>query len=212
MKKDTLIIILLSTALSWITYGYLSKPKCYAPKEVACAPCHGIQLRTAERPRKRSSTVEIPIDVGNRFNNTITKSELTNYETIFDLIPDIEMYDNLTYFDTEVTHLIGFEKISQFSDDIQLTDEQKDLIKGLDYSDNYVVISKYKRKQEESGNPKEDYLSYFITIVPETQAQYEGGLDELRSLIQEVIHEGYRRIHHGRIKAWQSILHSDHDG
>jgi hypothetical protein len=188
MKKDTLIIILLSTALSWITYGHLSKPKCYIPEEEACAPAIGYSFGLL-KDLVNDPSLEIPVDIGNRFNNTITKSELTNYETIFDLIPDIDMYENLTYFDTEVTHLIGFEKISQFSDDIQLTEEQKDLIRGLDYSDNYVVISKYKRKTEESGNPEEDYLSYFITIVPETQAQYEGGMDELLSLINRNIHE-----------------------
>ena len=120
MKKDTLIIILLSTALSWVTYGYLNKPKCYTPKEVSCGPAiaysFGLMKDLVNDP-----PIEIPVDIGSRFVNTITKTELTNYNTIFDLIPMVDMYENLNYYETEVTQLIQHERISKYGHGVDLT-------------------------------------------------------------------------------------------
>jgi hypothetical protein len=188
MKKDTLIIVLLSTVLSWITYGNLNKPSTYVPEEVACAPAMGYSFGLL-KDLAYDPPMVIPINIGSRFTNTITKSQLTEYETIFDLIPLVDMYENVTFYDTEVSLLKEHERVSLYSNGATLTKEQKELVRGLDYSDNYVVYTKYKRKKVESGNPLEDYLSYYITIVPETQTEYEGGMDELLSLINRHIHE-----------------------
>ena len=107
-------------------------------------------------------------DYGPRFDG-ITKSTLRNAMLITDLFHSEEIQD-IVSCGKVILVLIENEQqaeIQAYSEGTLLTDEQKTLLKSLDYSDNFNLRADCKRYDSIWDETRESFHSPHLTIVPE---------------------------------------------
>jgi hypothetical protein len=114
---------------------------------------------------------ELVYKVESRFKTTITKENLAKAQSIVDILPAHATELIETYYYTRVSILDNSEETdqSETNNSALLNDAQMKLLKTADYSTDIYIRSDYKLKYGDS------YLTYFITIIPEKEAEYSDG-------------------------------------
>ena len=118
---------------------------------------------------------ELVYKVESRFKTTITKENLDKAQSIVDILPPgaTELIEK--YYTTRISILYDNEETdqSETNDSDMLNAAQKNLLKSANYSTDIYIKSDYKRKYGDS------HLTYYITIVPEKEAEYVEGTTAL---------------------------------
>lgn len=108
--------------------------------------------------------------------------EQDNYKSIID------------YVSVELTATCNGKNISAKNTNDKLTSEQKKLLNSADLGTDVLIKIKFRHKypeNNEAGNASVIEGELPVTVVPETQAEYPGGLDQLalylkRNIIEKV--------------------------
>jgi len=187
MKKSLIVIAVVISTLSLTAYSYsnFEKPK------------------TIKQTQKNDSGVNIKFDilssirknqdfdfiynVQSRFNTTISKEKIQNAKTIIDLLPK-EATENLETFTNVLvakTILVKDKDIEEWGENENLNNNQKKLLENLNYSENYYINADCVKKNTTNGTLESYRLVYYLTIVPEREAQYLMGQDALIDYLKE---------------------------
>ncbi len=67
----------------------------------------------------------------------------------------------------------------------QLTDAQIKLIRSTDYFNHFTIRTEFKEKKKETGKLEERFFGPHITVVPDQQAIYVNGKDELIKYLKD---------------------------
>ncbi|NND63574.1 MAG: hypothetical protein HKN48_10340 [Flavobacteriaceae bacterium] len=126
------------------------------------------------------------LEVGPRLN-TITKEELGKTTSFADFIAkehaqSIVSYKTLDVIlldDTELTKTRVDGKGGNFSE------EQLNFLKSFDYSTNILIWAEYTEKDQRTGLLQDNHWTPYLTIVPETQAEYKDGHEALLNYLTE---------------------------
>ena len=122
--------------------------------------------------------------VDSRFNKKVTKSEMDEALSLFDLFTENEVIGIETFWDVHVIQLLNGEKIRERSSDENLTRAQMELLHSTDYSMNLCIEAFCNRTNPETGAVAKESFVYYISVIPEKQARYIPGhgaiLDYLR--------------------------------
>jgi hypothetical protein len=130
---------------------------------------------------------ELLYKVDSRFLATVTKEKLLQAKSIADILPEEATQDIVSYFATEVSVL---EKDRE-SDHLEkgnsetLNEAQVKLLQSADYSNNIFISANYKMKKLGSDQLEDKYLTYYITVIPEQEAEYTSGYQTLISYLKE---------------------------
>lgn len=117
--------------------------------------------------------------VDSRFNTTVTLTQLNESNSFLDVFPKHSTENIDSLYNTEVVFLKSKdEEVKTLGTNHQFTENQLELLKSLSYSDNF-----YLRANFMNGN-KEDYIVYYITIVPEQEAIFESDNEKLINYLQ----------------------------
>lgn len=182
MKKSILIFCTVLTILSLTACDFNNKndletnqPESLVSEEMAS------NTQVMEKVEKRIFS-DFIYDIGPRFN-VIKKGDLDNVRSFSDFIGEEHAQRIVSYKSLSVIILDGEKqtdtKIKGTGKDGVLTAAQIKLLQSADYSTNLLIWADYKEKNIETGQLEDSHWTPYLTIVPEKQANYASGKDEL---------------------------------
>ncbi len=184
MKKNILIFCTILSTFSLTAFGYFNWNNSTAQKEIKCKTVVK-SVEDLELPTCKSPKLDLIYNVSSRFIHTVTKENLISAKNIFDILPQKAFVSVEDYHSVQVAILEDNEEITEHGENDILTTNQIKLLKSTDYSGNLYVRADYKVKNNITGLLENDYLTYYMTIVPEEEAEYFGGKEGLITYLKE---------------------------
>jgi hypothetical protein len=123
--------------------------------------------------------MDINFRVRGKNERPVTKQKLNGAITlndIFDHYPDnwIDLYESV-----EISAEINGKIEKASGSNKVLSKEQKRILHSADIADNIKVLVNYKAKNYQTGHFDDKKINYIMTVIPEKEAEYKGGYDEL---------------------------------
>lgn len=188
MKKTIILISATLCTIGLMAFGLLDSEPTNDPTENTCG--HPTTTDSAiaalmefNQQLEREMDLSFPnffYNVDPRFMTTVTKEALQHATSIEDFLPN------------QCAHITNYESVSVIilddwkqtemkatSEDDELTEEQLALLRSADYSTNILVKAYFDEKDAYTGHTKHNFMTPYITVVPEKQAQYADGKDAL---------------------------------
>lgn len=201
MKKHIAILSTLAFAAGLTAFGFISdSSKNYKVTESQCSASptpENSAINTSDHTVFTTSSqiaqfytpeklTDFFYDFGPRFN-PITKNDLSKAGNVSDFIDrnEMKLYDGVG-----PTTLIIIENDVQtekrfYGEGEKLSKEQLKIMKSMDYSSHFLLRAELKTDDKEMIAREENVYRPHMTIVPETQASYEGGKDGLLDYIRQ---------------------------
>ena len=132
--------------------------------------------------------LDLVYKVESRFMTTITKEQLHNAKSVIDIFPKKETDRMESYKDVKVTIMQSNKEIAQIGQNEMLTKAQLKLLKSTDYSTNFYIRANCKTKSA-VGRIENYDLVYYMTIVPEVEAEFAYGHDALIDYLKKSLKE-----------------------
>ncbi len=177
MKKN----ILISTAfvgISLITFGFIKwNGNCSSSDNTTCNKANEEQevFLSINEMAERVSEADFHYDIASRFNATITLEDLRKARTISDLVPR-GATDNMSSFtDVNINILTEDGNLLEKGKDDQLNKQQIKLLQKATYSTNFNVEAFCKHINDETGKLEKYCFVYYVTVIPEKEANYNKG-------------------------------------
>ncbi len=144
---------------------------------------------------------EMPLVVDTRFGSTITKENLHQSKSILEIVPKEAEWSKISFETVEVGLLINGKEYSEHGVDDVLNQTQSNLLHSTDYSSN-IFIKTTGIKPGKDMQPER--YSYYLTVVPEHEASYKDGYEQLISYLrkntdQERLGSNQKMLQPGRI-------------
>ena len=185
MRKNVIISALFMISFSIVAYAYFSNRYPEADSVSACnSPSKAFEQQFKLPSEKKD--IEFVYELGTRYLTQITKKELMDINSISDVLPADAMEDIVSCHKNIVTHVKPDKSITKYGEGDVLTEEQIGLLRSLDYSDDFCIWADSYRKNSYTGKPEVYDLIYYLTIVPESQAEYMDGQGALLNYLKNV--------------------------
>jgi len=183
MKKSIFIFGAFLIAISLISVGYVNWNKeIKAPEKTQST---FIDFAGQNLFTNMAMPTEFVYNVDSRFINTVTRNQLISAKSIEDILPLRATEDVSSYKDVEVAILSGKNESKVVGVDEKLTPDQLELLQSTDYSNDIYIYANYYLKQEANGVPIPRRLTYYITILPEKEAEFAKGNDAMITYLKE---------------------------
>ena len=128
--------------------------------------------------------LDIVYKVESRYMATITKSDLHNADSVLDIVPKkASGWWEVSFETVKVVLMQGAQEIQELGYSKDLNDDQKDLLRSIDYSTDFYIQARGKDKHPDTGQI-ENY-TYYFTVTPEHPAKYCQGQDKLIQYLKE---------------------------
>lgn len=128
------------------------------------------------------------INLAPRFTNRITKSELKKAKTILEIVPNHpQNRDIISFRDVKITRLGSSCNRPVRGDGNKLNAEQLALLSNIDYSTNFCIEAICKKTNFLNPIPREECFVYYMTLMPEQEAEFIEGKEALIQYLQENI-------------------------
>jgi protein TonB len=115
--------------------------------------------------------------IDSEFGATVTKENLHKAMSVNDVLPEVADWEPYPIHFVKLTIFKGKQALSESSENIILSEAQKQLLKTVDYSEGFHFKAKSKGVHKKTGEPANCELNYSITVTPEKEAEYVGGMD-----------------------------------
>lgn len=187
MKKRAIIftaaIISFSiTAFSLISWSPISELECSSAqkKNIVFEQSNLINILGLE------AEPEFHFAVGTRFEG-IEREKLLLANSIHDFLTKDQMADVESYLSVRIVIIENDRQtdIRIWGEDDVLTEEQKELLRSMDYSSNFTVRADYRELISGSGQLRNNYFSPHLTVVPEKQVEYSEGNEGIIEFIRK---------------------------
>lgn len=200
MKKSILIsaIALATFGLTAFTYINWNKP---AKSKSDLPVC-----RTDVYKNYPLNQFQIPEDpqifyhIDSRFGTTITKEKLCNAKSVIDIVPKKANWSSFPIQSVEVTVLHGDAETSETGKSRELNPAQLKLLKTADYSGNFRIVATCKGKHQSVSDSYQYDLCYYLTVVPEKEAEYVDGRDALIGYLKQGSREKMAIVKKGKLR------------
>ncbi len=129
---------------------------------------------------------EFIYEIGPRFH-PIKKADLDNATAFSDIIGEEQAQRIVSYKHLSVTLLDGDKRTDLKETGVggEFTAEQIKLLQSFDHSTNLLIWADYLETSVETGEITDAYWSPYLTVVPEKQAEYEGGMEALKYFLDK---------------------------
>ena len=178
MKKSILIICIVLTTSSLTALGYIT----WNSQGAVESPSLEKEL-TCNKSVVKNKKVDLYYGVSTRFIATISKEDLRNAKSIADLVPK-GATDGLDSF-RDMKIVLHENKKSEVGEGINLNSAQINLLKEADYSMDFNIEGYCKEKNPQTGEVKDYCFVYYVSVVPEKEAEYKGGKEALIKYLKE---------------------------
>jgi len=135
------------------------------------------------------ANLDLLYKISNRWS-TITKEELSKAKSITDIVPGEASKTRYSYKNVTVSILHNDKdvrdiKTSEMGQSVEFNDAQIALLHSSDYSTNIRITALSRLKNDYTGIFKDDSLVYYMTIIPEKEAEFAGGPNALIDYLRE---------------------------
>lgn len=171
-----------------------------------CQKIETVKTLNLEENKITSSTRNFYYGVDSRFMHQVTRKQLHEANSIEDIYPDNTVDDSQEFNEIKLTVMPDPEiVISEKVDNKLLSKAQKELLKKCDYSTNLYLTSYYSTFDMATANTIHNHIVYYMTIIPEVEASYEGGEKAMLSYLRDRMQDqtsmiDMENIKPGRIK------------
>jgi len=125
----------------------------------------------------------IGLKVGTKFFHQMPKEKLLNAQTIYDILPDEITEDSISISEFRIGFHEVFKSIEYSAKGKTLSETQKLKLKKLRYTENYYVKAEAKRYDSTYAEYIDYELAYFVSVVPNINATYKGGNENLLAFL-----------------------------
>ena len=167
MKKNALIVCLVLTTISLTTYGCKNQNSSTNEKEVCC--------KHSENEKEIKRNPDFQYDLDSRFIATISKENIKNAQSVIDLVPREGTKGIVSFSNVKISELSEEGERNEKGNDEKLNNAQHKLLNSLDYSANFYIEALCQIKNSETGELGDYNFVYYVTIVPEHEAEYKEG-------------------------------------
>ncbi len=125
-------------------------------------------------------------DVGTRFRG-IKKNDLNNPVSVIDFLPKEDTQSIVSYTSVSISILeenLQTDTIETGTSEI-LTTGQIKLLQSANYATNIWIRADYKNQNNVTGKLEDNYVTPYLTVVPEKQAIYNSGKPALINYLKE---------------------------
>lgn len=185
MKKRDVVIVAVTLVFSVTVFGAIN----WRTSNINTVSCNASQVSN-EKPIENKSKFKLfsdfIYDVGPRFG-AIKKSDLDQIKFFTDVKVDEKNKNIVKYTSVSVIEVINDKQseIREVGISNELTPEQLKKLQSFSYSSNFVIRAEYQQVNEETGQVLNEYSTPHFTVVPEQQAAYMGGKDELKKFLRD---------------------------
>lgn len=199
MKKSILILCVALTILSLTAYGYINmndfetdQEKSFVNEDIP---------NEAEKNTKKEIFIDFIYDVGPRFG-PIKKDLVDNAKTIDAFFDEEQIQAIFSLNSVSIIMIIDDKQsdIRETGNSFELTDAQIKLLQASNYSSSFLIRAEYQQKNKETGELEYSYSTPHLTIVPEKQATYVNGKDELKKYLKENSEESRVNVDPDKLK------------
>ena len=164
MKKSNLFFGFAFAAIGLMALGFIN----WNPSD------HNHRITPKHDAPLCGSIAEVDLNYGfsSHFMNTISKKRLHEAIRFSQIVPNrgCGPATKKTYRNVEISILKNDEEISEIASTSIFNEDQIKLLRTTDYATNFYARAEYIT--EYAGS---DYVMYYMTVVPEIEATYEGG-------------------------------------
>ncbi len=191
MKKGILIICAISVIFGLMAFSYISSNatdsnQLEVKKELASRNETVVFVNDFLEHSFPKRNLNLVYDISPRFNHTITIDQLRSAVNVKDLIPKTATRWNDELFSVIVATLLNNERDkSEYGKGNLLNTSQIKLLKSVQYSTNIFVSASLNDAIQEFDDSNEEQLIYYMTVVPEKQAEYKNGKNALLQYLRK---------------------------
>ncbi len=187
MKTAIFISFTLLSAFSYMAFDYIN---C---NDTSCTPMplNREQLVANNfdplNPFTLKLNSKLHYQVGSRFINTVKGEDLYTANTIIEILPEKATTHMKEYGSVEVSLIDNEASLgaSESGEDQNLNIAQKKFIQTFDYSTDFHIRAIGKRRIPNTEELRDLELTYFMTIIPEKEAKYSEGHDNLIKYLRD---------------------------
>lgn len=192
MNKSILILGTVIIVSSVTAFGFMSE----RPTETTPVPTPTSEWLEFQNDYKSTmppyNGSDFVYKVESRFNATITKEDLHSAKTIIDILPDDATTTLSDYQTVKVVLLGDGNETAEAGIDEVLNTAQLSLLQTADYSTDFYIRANCKNSspgcRSKAVGPlySEDYdLVYYLSVIPEKEAEYKGGKTALIDYLKQ---------------------------
>jgi hypothetical protein len=186
MKKSVLIFstVLITFSLTAFTYMNWNTPV-RAYEQPSCNSMVTFEPDIINSINNKADP-NLVYNVQSRFNHTITKDHLKKAISVREIFPK-HASESIGNFHSVKVSVLRDKKgeTSEFGTSELLNEAQIKLLHSINYSNNIYITAYYKKQNIVTGASEEDHIVYYMTITPETEAEFTSGHDALISYLRE---------------------------
>lgn len=162
---------------------------------------------------KQSRTnVDFAFGIGSMYGTTVTKEDLQNVVTVVDILPPETDWPSFPIHTLHIMDLNDNSKRSESGKSITFNEAQLNLLRSLDYSENFKIVGNCKGKHRDVPDKEEFDLTYFISIVPEKIAVHPEGIEGLVRYLMEASKEARSNIEQDKLDFGRIIFNVNKSG
>jgi hypothetical protein len=217
MEKSILITCVVLTTLGMSAFDYTNRQ--YGPHMSVDLSCSTeIQEESiTESVIPAEKELNLYYDIDNRWRTTITKTELAKVKHIQDVIQDEYLYLRKDYRNVRIDVLHNDTDVrdvltSEVGQSATFSNAQLALLHNLTYSTNFRITALNTRTKLETGDVQSDSLIYYITVVPEKQANYQGGPEAIIEYMKKGIKASTSIIEMDKLQSAKFFFTVNQDG
>ena len=122
--------------------------------------------------------------VESRFLSRIKRNDLFNAESIIDIVPQKATHALDVYNEVRVALIQEDGEITEVGMGHKLNRKQKALLRSIDYSTDIHISADCGMMSETTGELSKYDLVYYMSVIPDKEAEYEGGVESIVSHVK----------------------------
>lgn len=135
--------------------------------------------------KSKTLSEELGYEVRGIYSRSIKKEQLIGVNLISDIIHDYPINWITDYISIEILGTCNGKFMIATSSNATLTEEQKYILNNIDIASDLVIDVNYTYKVPVTGVVEHNTMHVLMTVVPEIQAEYIGGHQQLINYLKE---------------------------
>ena len=136
-------------------------------------------------PGKMENKPDLEFEVHGKYVRSVKKETLNKALSLNDVIEGYPVNWISEYVSVEISGIRGNEPVKFSGDDDTLTKKQMDFLRGAEAGSDITITVLYKYRNAVTGQSEENKMNTTLTVIPDVEAQYEGGYREVIKYIKK---------------------------
>ncbi|MBS1537698.1 MAG: energy transducer TonB [Bacteroidetes bacterium] len=128
---------------------------------------------------------DLSYEIRGTYSHPVKKEQLNSIKTMSDIIPEYPSAWITNYVSVEISATCDGKSMKAVSTNSNLNMEQRKLVTNADIGSDIIIDIIYKSRNAVTENLENNKLHYSISVVPEIEAVYNGGNQQMTQYLKE---------------------------